>query len=319
MTVSMNQIAVVVEDSDTSVRFYEDLFGLPRVGETIFKGKPAQRVQALPDPYFFAHWHMDDREFFQLELFQYQRPQSKPYARGRQPWDIGYSRIALEVNDPVAFHAKCGQQSVAGLTPIKEIGGKPRFALHDPNGVLLEVGPASRPIPGHIGARFAGVALSVPNLEAALRSCRDGIGCPVRDVSPVDKGALWDEPPARKRSVMLDGGTNWLEITEYSNPVPKPWPDGYRICDCGIMNVAFGFREARDIRATWERMQQQGGFRPHGELVNSAGQVMVGYLDDPQGFNVELLMVRPLLDGVMGFRRKTRVDRILNAIAMALA
>jgi len=63
----------------------------------------------------------------------------------------------------------------------------------------------------------------------------------------------------------------------------------------------------------------QGGFKPHGELVNSAGQVLVGYMDDPQGFNVELLMVRPWLDGVMGFRRRTRTDEILSKLMIALA
>jgi hypothetical protein len=63
----------------------------------------------------------------------------------------------------------------------------------------------------------------------------------------------------------------------------------------------------------------QGGFRPNAELVSSAGQVIVGYLNDPQEFNVELLMVRPWLDGVMGFRRETRTDKVLKSIMMALA
>jgi hypothetical protein len=53
--------------------------------------------------------------------------------------------------------------------------------------------------------------------------------------------------------------------------------------------------------------------------VSSAGQVMVAYLYDPQGFNVELLMVRPWLDGVMGFRPQSRWDRMLKHIMMALA
>jgi catechol 2,3-dioxygenase-like lactoylglutathione lyase family enzyme len=314
----LNQIAIIVEDADASVAFYERLLGIPRVGGTIFKGKAAERVQALPDPFFHAHWHMDDREFFQLELFQYRSPPSRAFARLRNPWDIGYSRIALEVNDPVSLHAACSQQSVPGLSALQSIAGLPHFAMRDPNGVLLEVGPATEPLPPHVRARFAGVALSVPSLDVALRSFRDAAGCPVRDASPPDKGSLWDEPAARKRSVLLDAGTAWLEVSEYSNPVPKPWPDGYRICDYGIMNVAFGFRDAGAIRAAWTRMQQ-GGFRPHGELVNSAGQVLVGYMDDPQGFNVELLMVRPWLDGVMGFRAESGVDRVLKKIMVALA
>ncbi len=318
MTMCLNQIAIIVENADNSVAFYESLFGVPRVGGTVFKGKVPAKVQALPDPRFIANWHMDDREFFQLELFQYQSPQSRSFARQRRPWDIGYSRMAMEVNDPVAFHATCARRSVPGLSSIKSIDGKPYFVLHDPNGVLLEVGPASRPVPSHLRARFAGVGLSVPSLDVALKSFRDAIGCPLLDAAPPDKGPLWDEPPARKRGVLLDAGTAWLEITEYADPAPRPWPDGYRICDHGMMNVAFGFRNADDIRAAWERMVA-GGFRPNAELVSSAGQVVVGYLNDPQGFNVELLMVRPWLDGVMGFRRETRTDKILKSIMMALA
>ena len=318
MKMNLNQIAIIVESGDDSVAFYQGLFGVPRVGGTIFKGKVAAQVQALPDPHFVANWHMDDREFFQLELFQYQSPQSRAFARQRKPWDIGYSRMAFEVNDPVAFHAKCASRSVPGLSAIKSIDGRPHFVLLDPTGVLLEVGPASRPVPAQVGARFAGVGMSVPSLDVALKSFRDVIGCPVLDAAPPGKGSLWDEPAARKRSVLLDAGTAWLEITEYADPAPRPWPEGYRICDYGMMNVAFGFRDANDIRATWQRMVQ-GGFKPNAELVSSAGQVVVGYLNDPQGFNVELLMVRPWLDGVMGFRPETRTDKVLKSIMMALA
>jgi catechol 2,3-dioxygenase-like lactoylglutathione lyase family enzyme len=314
----INQIAVIVEDADASVRFYEQVLGIPRAGGTIFKGKAAERVQALPDPLFLAHWHIDDRPYFQLELFRYERPRSRPFARLRKPWDIGYSRIALEVNDPVACHARCVAQSVAGLSPIHEISGRPYFALNDPNGVLLEVGPAVHPVPSPLGARFAGIGLSVQSLDTALASFHRAAGCPILTAQAPDKGVLWNEPPARKRMALLDGGTVWLEITEYSDPAPKPWPAGYRICDHGIMNVAFGFREAKEIRAAWQRMID-GGFKPHGELVNSAGQVLVGYMDDPQGFNVEMLMVRPWLDGVLGFRPNTRTDEILSRIMMALA
>ena len=46
---------------------------------------------------------------------------------------------------------------------------------------------------------------------------------------------------------------------------------------------------------------------------------MVGYMDDPQAFNVELLMVRPWLDGVMGFPRESRADKLVKNVLMALA
>jgi catechol 2,3-dioxygenase-like lactoylglutathione lyase family enzyme len=318
MNMALNQIAITVEDAAASRSFYEDVCGVPFVGDTVFAGKVTEKVQALPGARLHASWHVDDRDFVQLELFRYQTPASRPYARTRKPWDIGYSRVALEVNDVAAFHDRCGQRRVPGLTDVKTFGGKPCFAMRDPNGVLLEVGRATRPVPASRGARFAGVGISVPSLDVALRSYHEAIGCPVLDRAPPDKGALWDEPPAAKRSALLDAGTVWLEINEYARPEPRPWPAGYRISDFGLLNVAFGFREPRDIRVAYDRMVKLG-FKPNSELESSAGQVMVAYLYDPQGFNVELLMVRPWLDGVMGFRPQSRWDRMLKHVMMALA
>lgn len=314
----MNQIALSVVDRDVSREFYQSLFGVPQVGGTHFEGKTTEKVQGLPGASSDVCWHMDDREFFQLELFQFACPAPRTFAVGRKPWDIGYSRIAVEVADVVRFHAACAQRKVDGLSPIRQLQGKPYFVLRDPSGVLIEVGQGSRLLAAGVGARFVGVGLSVPSLEVALKSYRDAIGCPVLDASPPDKGPLWDEPAARKRSVVVDAGTAWLEITEYADPVPAPWPDGYRISDHGILNVAFGFRAGDDIKAMYRRMVD-AGFRPNTELVNSAGQVMVTYLNDPQGFNVEVLMVKPWLDGVMGFRPATAKDRVLMKVMMALA
>lgn len=313
----MNQIAISVIDREESRAFYRELFGLPQVGGTRFTGKVTEKVQGLPGATSDLYWHMDDRDYFQLELFQFEKPAPKAYAIHRKPWDIGYSRVALEVTDLRAFHARCSQSAVPGLSEIKQVADKPYFVLRDPNGVLVEVGLAKRPLPANIGARFVGVALSVPKLEVALNSFHKVIGCPMLDATPPDKGALWDEPICVKRSAVLDAGTAWLEITEYTDPTPAPWPDGYRICDHGILNVAFGFREREVIETTYQRMVN-GGFRPNSELVNSSGQVRVAYLNDPQGFNVELLMVRPWLDGVMGFRPATIVDKVLMKIMMAL-
>ena len=314
----MNQIALSVVDRDVSREFYRSLFGVPQVGGTHFTGKTTEKVQGLPGASSDVCWHMDDREFFQLELFQFACPAPRTFAAGRKPWDIGYSRIAVEVADLDRFHAACARRAVAGLSPVRQIAGKRYFVLRDPNAVLIEVGAASRPLPANVGARFVGVGLAVPSLDVALKSYRDAIGCKVLEAAPPDKGPLWEEPAGRKRSVVLDAGTAWLEITEYADPAPAPWPDGYRISDHGILNVAFGFREGDAIKDMYRRMVD-GGFKPNSELVSSAGQVMVTYLNDPQGFNVEVLMVKPWLDGVMGFRKASAVDRVLMKIMMKLA
>ncbi|MBF7729093.1 VOC family protein [Pseudomonas sp. N040] len=312
----MNQIALSVVDREASKTFYAALFKLAHVGGTHFTGKVTEQVQGMPGATSDVAWLMDDREFFQLELFQFSTPVPRAYAANRQPWDIGYSRLAVEVADLPGFHASCVARGVQGLGPIRQVAGKDYFVMTDPNGVLIEVGRASRPIGAGVGARLVGVALSVPNLGVAVQSFQHAIGCPLLDSAPADKGVLWDEPPGEKRSVLLDAGTCWLEISEYQNPAPAPWPAGYRISDHGLLNVAFGSRDAGELRGLYQRMVA-AGFRPNTELVSSAGQVLVTYLNDPQGFNVELLMVKPWLDGVMGFRPANWFDRILMKIMMA--
>ncbi|MBP6109650.1 MAG: hypothetical protein KA484_07295 [Rhodocyclaceae bacterium] len=315
---SINQIAICTDNLEKTSAFYAELFELPRVGGTLFKGKVTESVTGLPGAQMSAGWLMDDRDFFQFEMFQYHTPVPKAFGEQRQPWDIGYSRIALEVNNLEAFHQRCTQRAVKGLSAIKSVAGKSYFVLSGPNNVLIEIGQAITAIPKGYGARFAGVALNVPDLAVAMNSYHKAIGCPVISNTPADKGSLWDEAPSPKHSVLLDGGTVWLELNEYTNGKSAAWPDGYRICDFGQQNVAFGSREGAGIKALYERMVA-GGFRPNTPLVSSMGQVQLTYLNDPKGFNVEILMVRPWLDGVMGFRHANWFDRVLTKIMMALA
>ena len=315
---SVNQIAICTDDLEATSMFYAELFNLPRVGGTLFKGPVTESVTGLSGAQMSAGWLMDDRDFFQFEMFQYHTPSPKAFGERRNPWDIGYSRIALEVNDLDAFHKRCTQRTVNGLSAIKPIAGRSFFVLRGPNNVLIEVGQTAVAIPNSYGARFAGVALNVPDLEIAMQSFHRAIGCPVLSTSPADKGLLWDEAPSAKRSALLDGGTVWLELNEYANNKSAAWPENYRICDFGQQNVAFGSREGAGIKALYQRMVD-GGFRPNTPLVSSMGQVQLTYLNDPQAFNVEILMVRPWLDGVMGFRNANWFDRILTKLMMALA
>jgi catechol 2,3-dioxygenase-like lactoylglutathione lyase family enzyme len=228
----MNQIALSVGDRQVSREFYRGLFGLPQVGGTHFQGKVTEKVQGLPGASSDVYWHMDDREFFQLELFQFECPVPRPYAALRKPWDIGYSRLAIEVTDPVRLHAICRERSVPGLAPVKSVRGKPHFVLRDPNGVLVEVGPASRLLGAHVGARLAGVGMSVPNLDVAVNSFQCVIGCPVLDASPVDKGALCLPPRTRRpqRPPRHPRGrpSSLRRLSSWSHPSPSTqipcWP-----------------------------------------------------------------------------------------------
>ena len=94
----INQVALSVSSRDTSLAFYRDVIGFCHVGGTeTFRGKTTEQVQGMKGAASKVYWLMDDRPFFQLELFEFECPVGKPWARQRAPQDIGYSRIRVMV------------------------------------------------------------------------------------------------------------------------------------------------------------------------------------------------------------------------------
>ena len=81
-----------------------------------------------------------------------------------------------------------------------------------------------------------------------------------------------------------------LEVTQYLDPVGKPWPAEYRICDQGILNIAFGARSKRDFDAVYRRAVDSGA-RPNSKPLHVPGSGVV-YLNDAQGFSIEILWMK---------------------------
>jgi hypothetical protein len=82
--------------------------------------------------------------------------------------------------------------------------------------------------------------------------------------------------------------------------VGRPWPDGYRISDQGILNVALGFRDRSALERAYSRCLaagHRGNWRPL-EL----GVFTVVYVNDDQGFSVELLRCPRWAEPAVGFR-----------------
>lgn len=305
------QIALSVDDLDASRDFYGRVMGMRYASQTAaFKGKTAEAVQGIPNVSSRVVWMIDDREYMQLELFKFLTPPTQPYAGRRRPWDVGYSRVAFEVNDVAAFHRECRTLGIETISPLEDIDGRPYFSMKDPSGILLEIGPARMPLPDSVKARPCGIALSVPDLQAAIKSFHDTIGFELTSADPVDKGVLWAETGAAKQMVLLNAETLWVEISRYETPDPKPWPDGYRISDIGIVNFAVGNRDVQWVKDMYHRALS-GGFAPNCEPRCNPGFGGCTYVNDPQGFSVEIMAVARWLDGAFGFRPATRFDRML--------
>jgi hypothetical protein len=168
------------------------------------------------------------RGFFQVEIFQYRKPRSRPRRLDWSPADWGYSMVSVHVRDfDDALDRLAALGSLPYTEPLGPIGDR-RVCVPDPDRNLVEL------------------------LE------RD----PLAHVAP-------------------------------------PWPDGYRLSDLGYMNVAVGFRDTGEFDR-WFANAQTAGWTPHGKPLE-VGIFKVMYVDDVDGFDVEMLRSRTWADRLTGF------------------
>jgi short-subunit dehydrogenase/catechol 2,3-dioxygenase-like lactoylglutathione lyase family enzyme len=159
-----------------------------------------------------------------------------------------------------------------------------------------------RPRPG-IDAVARSVTLSVPSLERSRRMFANVLGLdPAEDVSlhTPEHERLWGLEGASRESLALWADDFLVELVEYSDPVGRPWPPGYRISDQGLLNVAFGFRNRREFDTAYRRCRE-AGLTSNGPPLR-LGAWSVVYVNDDQGFSIELLHAEPWFEGRLGFR-----------------
>jgi catechol 2,3-dioxygenase-like lactoylglutathione lyase family enzyme len=308
--IALGQLAFVHLGNTGLRRWYRDGLGLLPSGASLFAGPPAAKVNGLPSPLFPARWLSDGRELVQVELFHFIRPRPKPRRPDETAADHGYRRAGFHVAD---FDATLAALAGLGSSPVGPIVGEcpsRRACVRDPEGnwiELMEEDPlADSPEPPtrRRGARatLRSVTISVPDLDAAARSWSDGIGLPdaPQPLHAPEHEALWGLEGAQSRGRTLDAGTALIELVEYEQPAGRPLPGDHRICDQGIMNVAFVTRDRAAFDRTFERWVAQG-FTPTNRTPLEVGVFRVMYFDLPSGENVELLYPRRWAWRLTGF------------------
>jgi catechol 2,3-dioxygenase-like lactoylglutathione lyase family enzyme len=114
-----------------------------------------------------------------------------------------------------------------------------------------------------------------------------------------DHEELWHLKGATAKTLLLWAGDILLELRQYTNPAPKPWPRGYRISDQGMLNIAFGFRKRSDFDQACDRVYLSG-YRSNSPPFHFFDWGTV-YMNDDQCFSVELLLIEPSANRKMGF------------------
>jgi catechol 2,3-dioxygenase-like lactoylglutathione lyase family enzyme/uncharacterized protein YndB with AHSA1/START domain len=307
---TLNQIAFSVTDLRRTHQWYIDVFGFATAGGTeMFKGWITAKVQGVPGAATTCWWLIDSQDYFQLELFQFHHPRARPLPADWTPADIGYSTIGIHVRDFDATLARAAASGTPPLTaPLGEVGQR-RVCVRDPEGVLVEIleedirapAPRARPRP-ELPATVRFVTASVPDLDLARSFWVDGLGLPeARDLElhTAAHEQLWGLPGAERRSLLLWANDLPVELVQYTDPPGRPWPPNYYISDQGLLNVAFGFRTRRELNRAL-RAAEAAGATPNWTVLEM-GSWGVVYVNDVQGFSVELLYVRPWWDRQMGF------------------
>lgn len=292
--------------------WYANVFGLVKAGKIVFFPPATSTVQGIPGAWEKCSWLIDQQDYFQLEFFQFWHPRSRLKPPGWRPCDIGYNMLGIAVTDFDQVLRKVAAFSSREVPRAFGKAGERRACVADPEGNLVEIyerDPLSLVDSANSGicrpevpAVVRSMRASVPDLGQARDAFVGAMGLQVVEGFQLhnarDEG-MWGLKGVKASSLVLRSANFLLELVEYRTPEPSPWPPDYSIKDQGFMNIAFGFRNRDDYERSFAQATREG-MRPNGEVVDlGLGKVM--YVNDRQGFSVEMLTVGKRFWSLMGF------------------
>jgi catechol 2,3-dioxygenase-like lactoylglutathione lyase family enzyme len=304
-----NQIAFAVIDLRRTEAWWREGLGfLPAGGNRLMFRPPLSdgAVQKLPKGAAMTCWCMVGRnDWAQLEMFQYEKPNSKLMADDYLPNNIGYSRCGIWVED---FDAALAQLELIGTRPLTPpIGkdGQRRVCVRNPDGVFVEL-MEDDPLPDKSGVgrldcpvAIRSATMSTPDMQKSVDFVTKGLGMYElpEQLHNDEHEALWGLAGARCERKVFIGGTDnetlLLEIVQYQKPLGKPLPEDYLLCDQGILNICFGDPQSgKGVYAQLEQAQGQGAVATTPKVLDMK---LVGcvYVDDPLGFSYEFMWASP--------------------------
>jgi catechol 2,3-dioxygenase-like lactoylglutathione lyase family enzyme len=253
-------------------------------------------------------WFVDQRAFFQFELFDFAAPTVRSRPDGWRPSDIGYSTIGIHVADLDATLARLREIGTVPLTAPFGEAGRRRVCVVDPDGVLLELmeDDPLTPVRIHrarpdIPAAARSVTLSVSDLERAHRFWVETLGLREATNSALhspEHEALWDLKGATRETMLLYANDFLVEVVQYSEPLGRSRAEDYRTSDQGIFNVGLASRDPDTFHRVCDRVAG-AGYRM--ETPSRRSDLEVQYVVDDQGFSVQINHNGEALDEFLGF------------------
>jgi len=302
------QVAFSALDARALRFWYRDVFGFIESGATLFFPPSTTRVQGVHNALETCRWLVDRQDYFQLEFFRFLNPKSKPRPAGWKPSDIGYTTLGIHVAEFDKTLARLAQTGSKTLTAPAGAVGERRVCTRDPEGNVVEIfekdpfPDATTLVRPELNAIARSLVVSVPDLEKARGYFHDALGLTEVEGATLHEPVheeLWGLKGAVCRRLLMKSDNFFIELVQYTDPAPAPWPEGYRISDQGFMNFAIGYRDTPAFDTDFKEIVGKGA-RPNGKPVD-IGVFKVMYVNSQEGFSVELLYSRKPFWSLTGF------------------
>lgn len=285
-----------VNDLDTTVAFYRDVFGLelsrppgafPNPGVPSLVNAPGISLR-------LAMFRMPGAKFI-LELTHFSGVERRP----AQPNEVdpGAANLQLRVRDIDAVFAKIRKSGVPIITqsgaPVNIGGGLRSILVRDPDGYILEVMQAPNSPDAPAGTVYAvAMGISVENMEATKKFYEEMLGFhltgdmkfksdkAIRDLVNAPEGAEY-----RQMNSVVPGTNDRLEFYEHKNVPRKKFH--LRVYDPGAPALVL---RVNDLEGMLQRLRGIGAevVSARGEIVQFGPTTRNIFVVDPNGVNLEL-------------------------------
>ncbi|HJP40466.1 MAG TPA: VOC family protein [Dehalococcoidia bacterium] len=302
------QYAFSVSDLPRTAQLYTQVLGFVKSDGLLLWGNLLGNIQGIPDPGAVLWWAIDRQDYVQLELWDYSRPTPRAKPLDWRPSDIGYNRISVHVADFDGTLASLAGFGVPPVAPPLGPAGDRRVCVRDQDGFLIELmerdplPDAREPRWPQASSAIRSVSLSVADIGKSRAFWIETLGLEEVDAALLhshEMEALWDLAGAKSKRILVRAGDGLLEIQQYSEPMPRPRPDGYLLSDIGILNVALGYRDREPFQAAFDRLVANG-YKANVQ-PNPEGPFTSVYVNDDQGFSLEMFYCDQSLDEYLGF------------------
>ena len=270
MTAGPNIIQIVLGSDNLPLakHLYATVFGFAGAGERLTYTQHNGQVMGFGGYGGATILYMVGRqELLQLEFWTHSTPPQRPLPEGWRPNDIGFCRMGISVPDFAATLDRLAGVGISTLTAPVTVNGLRRVCFRDPTvGIPVEIMEEGPGLPGardryhDLAPAVVYVAVSVTDLDAAVSFFSGTVGLERLDIElhGAAEESLWGLADARRQTVILRGGTTFMELVEYKAPAGRPRPLDDALDGQGFKTVAVGYRDPAQTGGVFARVKAAG-------------------------------------------------------------